>query len=91
MPFHLPLKHVILVASHKLPTLPVMKFNSIILEVGGGISYQHTTVELETTSGAINSAARSDIWLPLVNATFGYAFNPRLSVVAELSGLSLSD
>lgn len=69
----------------------LMKTSPVIFEVGGGISYQHTTVELATTSGTQSSAASSDIWLPLFNATFGYAFNPRLSVVAELSGLSLSN
>ena len=70
----------------------LMPASKTILELGGGIAYQHTTVELSTTSGAVvSSKATSDIWLPLVNAAVGYQFNPRLSVVAELGGLSLSD
>lgn len=68
----------------------LMKGSPIILEVGGGVSYQHTTVELATTSETQSSEATSDVWMPLANAAFGYEFNPRLSIVAELSGLSLN-
>lgn len=68
--------------------LPASK---IILTAGGGLSYQHTAVEIATTDGAKSETARSDVWMPLVNASLGYQFNPRLSVTAELSGLSLGD
>ena len=70
----------------------LMPSSKTILEFGGGIAYQRTTVEISTTSGVITSSeASSDIWLPLVNAAAGYQFNPRLSVVAEVGGLSLSN
>jgi hypothetical protein len=65
--------------------------SKIILQAGGGLSYQHTTVEMSTADGVTSDKASSDIWIPLVNASLGYQFNPRLSVMAELSGLSLSD
>jgi len=70
----------------------LMPESKTILQLGGGIAYQHTTVELSTTSGeVVSSKATSDIWMPLVNAAVGYQFNPRLSVVATLGGLSLSN
>jgi membrane-associated phospholipid phosphatase len=66
--------------------LPASK---IILKVGAGLSYQHTTVEMATTDDTKIDKTTSDIWLPLVNASLGYQFNPRLSVSADLTGLSL--
>ena len=64
--------------------------NKIILLAGMGLSYQHLVVELDTTAGTKREKAKSDILLPLVNASLGYQFNPRFSVTAELSGFSLS-
>ena len=46
---------------------------------------------MSTADGITSDKASSDIWMPLVNASLGYQFNPRLSVMAELSGLSLSN
>lgn len=66
--------------------LPTSK---IILQAGGGLSYQHTVVDIATTDEAKSETARSDVWIPLFNASLGYQFNPRLSVLADLSGLSL--
>jgi len=68
-----------------LPSSPV------ILRAGAGVSYQHTAVEIATTSGTKADKATSDVWIPLVNASLGYQFTPRLSILADLSGLSLSD
>ena len=68
--------------------LPASK---IILKAGGGLSYQHTAVDIATTDETKSETARSDVWIPLVNASLGYQFNPRLSVTADLSGLSLGD
>jgi len=69
----------------------LMPSSPIILEAGASVSYQHTTVELATTSGTKADKVSSDVWIPLVNASLGYQFTPRLSVTADLTGLSLSD
>ena len=66
--------------------LPASK---IILQAGGGLSYQHTVVDIATTDEVKSETARSDVWIPLLNASLGYQFNPRLSVLADLTGLSL--
>ena len=63
----------------------------IILELGGGLSFQHTVVEIATSDGIKSDKATGDVWIPLLNATLGYEFNPRLSLIANLGGLSLSD
>lgn len=68
-----------------LPSSPV------ILQMGGGLSYQYTSVKLETTDGIKSARASSDIWIPLLNASLGYQFNPRLHILADLGGLSLGD
>ena len=65
--------------------------SKIILKAGAGLSYQHTVVDIATTDNVKSETASSDIWMPLVNASLGYQFNPRLSVVADLTGLSLGD
>ena len=44
---------------------------------------------MATTDDTKVDKTTSDIWLPLVNASLGYQFNPRLSVSADLTGLSL--
>ncbi len=69
----------------------LMPSSPVILDIGAGISYQHTVVELARTDDTKSDKATSDIWLPLVNASIGYQFNPRWSLLADLSGLSLSD
>ena len=70
----------------------LMPASKTILELGGAISYQRTNMKLTTTTGTeVSSQANSEIWLPLINAALGYQFNPRLSVVADLGGLSLGD
>ncbi len=56
-----------------------------------GLSYQHLVVDMVVSDGTKPEKAKSDILIPLVNASLGYQFNPRFSVAAELSGLSLSD
>ena len=65
--------------------------SKVILLAGGGLSYQHLVVDMATTAGTKSETAKSDILIPLVNAALGYQFNPRFSVAAELSGLSLSN
>lgn len=64
--------------------------NKIILLAGAGLSYQHLVVDMVTIAGTKPEKAISDILIPLVNASLGYQFNPRFSVTAKLSGLSLS-
>jgi len=61
------------------------------VEVGAGIAFQRTIVELATTDDTQSSEATSRVWLPLVNALVAYDFTPRWSAAAELSGLSLGD
>jgi hypothetical protein len=68
-----------------------MPESKTILELGGGVAYKRTAVELATTSGTATSKATSDTWIPLANAVAGYQFTPRFSVAAEISGLSLND
>ena len=65
--------------------------SKIILQAGGGLSYQHLAVEMVGSISTTVEESKSDILIPLVNASLGYQFNPRFSVAAELSGLSLSD
>jgi len=69
----------------------LMPSSPVILQAGAGISYQHTTLELAVNDGSKYDKATSDIWLPLVNASLGYQFNPQLSLLADLSGVSLGD
>ena len=68
-----------------LPSSPV------ILQAGAGLSYQHTTVEMATTDGAKADKATSDVWIPLINAALGYQCSQRISLTADLTGLSIGD
>lgn len=65
--------------------------SKIILQVGGGLSYQHTVIDISTADGVKSQTSKSDVWIPLVNASFGYEFTPKLSVMTRLGGLSISD
>ena len=63
----------------------------MIFQAGAGLSDQHTTVELATTSGTKADKATSDVWIPLINAALGYQFTQRVSLTADLTGLSIGD
>jgi membrane-associated phospholipid phosphatase len=63
----------------------------LILEAGAGLLYQRIQFALSTQDLAKAAEVKSTEWLPVVNGMIGYQINPRVSVAAELSGLSLSD
>lgn len=63
----------------------------LILEAGLSIAYQRIQFILATQDETKSGDVRSEEWLPLINGTVGYQINPRVSVVADLSGFSLSD
>ena len=63
----------------------------LILEAGVGLAFQRIQFILSTQDGSKAAEIKSTEWLPLINGKVGYQINPRVSVVAELSGLSLSD
>ncbi len=63
----------------------------LILRFGGGLSYQNLVVNLKTISNTKIETAKSDILIPLVNAILGFQFHPRLLLLAELSGVSISN
>jgi hypothetical protein len=63
----------------------------LILEVGASLAYQRIQFSLATQDESKGSSVTSSEWLPMINGVIGYQINPRVSVAAELSGLSLSD
>jgi hypothetical protein len=63
----------------------------LILKAGVGLAYQRINFTLSTQDQTKFAEVSDSEWLPLVNGIVGYQINPRVSVAAELSGLSLSD
>jgi len=61
------------------------------LKVGAALAYQYLETSLTTEDESVSAEVKEHLFLPLVNASLGFHFTPKLSAAIQAEGMYLSN